>query len=75
MSKLPPIIKMSKMTKLLNIIHIYNKRKCNDLYIYKVIKKIYFMPKVQHYWYRVRKNICAFNQNVEGRFIRHLLIT
>ena len=33
------------------------------------------MPKVQQHKYRVRINICEFSKSVDGRFIRHLLIT
>ena len=32
------------------------------------------MPKVQQIKYPVRINICEFSKNVEGRFIRHLMI-
>ena len=32
------------------------------------------MPKVQQYKYCVKKNICEFDKNVEGRFIRHLFV-
>ena len=58
------------MAELLNISHIYKKRKIIDLYIYKTINIFHALSTR----ILVRRKICEFNKNVEGRFIPHLLI-